>query len=88
MFYLWLQEINSAGAARMVNQLAALQPALASLGSSGGGSFVPEASRAFERARTYYTLLTAPAESLLKSAAERSDRFTASEYMALLQVKV
>jgi hypothetical protein len=73
------------GVARMVRQLTVLQPGLAAAGAAGG-AFRPEAVRAFERARTYYTLLTYSADSLVKVAADRPGRFTPSEYLALLQV--
>ena len=69
----------------MVRQLTVLQPGLAAAGAAGG-AFRPEAVRAFERARTYYTLLTYSADSLVKVAADRPGRFTPSEYLALLQV--
>ncbi len=45
-----------------------------------------QASRSFERARTYFTLLTYSADSLVKVAADRPGRFTPTEYLALLQV--
>lgn len=79
------QEINQHGVARMCRLLAVLQPGLSSLGAAGG-AFRPEAARAFEKARAYYGLLTLPPEALLKAAADRPDRFTAPEYLALLQV--
>lgn len=49
----------------MNRQLSVLQPGLAAAGAAGG-QFRPEAVRAFERARTYYTLLTYSTESLIK----------------------
>lgn len=86
MLFLKPQEINAAGVARMVRQLTVLQPGLAAAGAAGG-QFRPEAVRVFERARTYYTLLTYSADSLVKVAADRPGRFTPSEYLALLQVR-
>lgn len=80
------QDINGGGVARMCHALAVLQPALASLGA-GSGAPHPEASRGFDHARTYYALLTSPADSLVKAAAERPLRFTPAEYLALLQVR-
>ena len=153
-----LQDINAAGVARMTRMLSVLQPALSTLGTTGG-NFRPEvhdshfecdidgavkhlrcgltfacskqcsrtglllafrsrahhmlscqvdlserqcslkistlisaciwilqASRSFERARTYFTLLTYSADSLVKVAADRPGRFTPTEYLALLQV--
>jgi len=59
------QVINAGGVARMNRQLSVLQPGLAAAGF-GGGQFRPEAVRAFERARTYYSLLTYSADSLVK----------------------
>lgn len=86
MLFLKPQAINAAGVARMVRQLTVLQPGLAAAGAAGG-QFRPEAVRVFERARTYYTLLTYSADSLVKVAADRPGRFTPSEYLALLQVR-
>ena len=91
--------INRGGAARMCRMLAALQPALSSAGSgAGGGGGGPgaaaaaatrtEASRHFDRAKLYYTLLTYSPEGLVATAAEKPHRFTAPEYAALLAVTV
>ncbi|KAK9815816.1 hypothetical protein WJX72_010122 [[Myrmecia] bisecta] len=80
-----LREMNQHGVARMCRMLAVLQPALSALGATGG-FFRPEASRQFEKARTYYGLVTYKADDLLKAAAEKPTRFTAAEYTALLQV--
>ncbi|EIE27841.1 hypothetical protein COCSUDRAFT_83461 [Coccomyxa subellipsoidea C-169] len=77
--------INQHGVARMSRLLAVLQPALSSLGATGG-AFRPESARAFEKARAYYGLLTVPADALLRAAAERPTRFTATEYTAMLQL--
>lgn len=69
----------------MCRLLAVLQPALSSLGATGG-AFRPESARAFEKARAYYSLLTVPPDALLKAATDRPTRFTPTEYMALMQV--
>lgn len=82
-----VQGINQHGVARMSRLLAVLQPALSSLGATGG-AFRPESARAFEKARAYYGLLTVPADALLRAAAERPTRFTATEYTAMLQVSL
>lgn len=77
--------MNQHGIARMCRLLAVVQPALSSLGAAGA-AFRPESARAFEKARAYYSLLTLPADGLIKAAAEKPKRFTSAEYMALLQV--
>lgn len=81
------QGINQYGVSRMCRLLAVLQPALSSLGTAGG-AFRPESARAFEKARAYYGLLTVPTDALLRAAAERPTRFTATEYTAMLQVNL
>lgn len=70
----------------MCRMLAVLQPALGALGGEPGVLFRPEAARAFERARAYYSLLTLPVEGLLRAASDKPTRFTQMEYQALLQV--
>lgn len=80
-----VQSMNQHGIARMCRLLAVVQPALSSLGAAGA-AFRPESARAFEKARAYYSLLTLPADGLIKAAAEKPKRFTSAEYMALLQV--
>jgi hypothetical protein len=82
-----VQAINQHGVARMCRLLAVLQPALSSLGATGG-AFRPESARAFEKARAYYSLLTLPADAVLKAALDRPTRFTSAEYLALLQVSI
>ncbi len=69
----------------MSRMLTALQPALGQLGSPSG-TFWPGAARHFERARSYYTLLTQPADAILRAAGSKPGRFSQSEWMALLQV--
>ncbi len=80
------QELNAEGVGRMCRMLAVLQPALGVLGGEAGVLFRPEAARAFERARTYYSLLTLPVEGLLRAATDKPTAFTPAEYLALLQV--
>ncbi|CAL5223744.1 g6305 [Coccomyxa viridis] len=80
-----IESMNQHGIARMCRLLAVVQPALSSLGAAGA-AFRPESARAFEKARAYYSLLTLPADGLIKAAAEKPKRFTSAEYMALLQV--
>ena len=82
-----LQEINHHGVTRMRRLLAVLQPGLSALGSRGGRTPAqPQAVRAFDRARTYYGLLTLPADALVKVAIDKPQRFSPAEYQAILQV--
>jgi hypothetical protein len=67
--------------------LSVLQPGLSALGATGG-SFRPETSRQFEKARAYYNLLQLSADELVKVVSDRPARFTPAEYLALLQVMV
>lgn len=71
------QVINAGGVARMNRQLSVLQPVLAAAGAAGG-QYRPEAVRAFERARTYYTLLTYSADSLVKVPPRNQTPLTSS----------
>lgn len=78
------KDINSAGVERMNCVLSVLQPALSSfLSPVLGGSF-----RAFDHVRAYYSLLNLSVEDLLIYINERSNRFMASEWKALLEVHV
>jgi hypothetical protein len=87
-FAIWLlpdiRGFNHAGVQRMCRMLASLQPAL--VGAGGGPR--PDAARHFDRAKLYYTLLTYSAEGLVATVAERPNRFTAAEYLALLSADV
>ena len=77
-----------------VRPYVSLQPTLlgvgGSSGSSSGGvaSARPEATRAFDKAKLYYTLLTYSVEGLLATVAEKPHRFSAAEYSALLAANV
>ncbi len=88
-FAIWLlpdiAQLNHRGVQRMCRMLASLQPALA--GAAGGGGR-PDAARAFDRAKLYYTLLTYSAEGLVATAAEKPHRFSPAEYAALLAASV
>lgn len=77
-----LQDWNQHGVARMCRMLTVLQPTLASLGGSTG----PDASKPFDKARLYFSLLMYSPEGLQKAVSDRPGRFTAAEYAALLQV--
>ncbi|PRW57112.1 exocyst complex component SEC8 [Chlorella sorokiniana] len=80
--------LNHLGVQRMCRMLASLQPALSGVGTTGTGSFRPEAARAFDRAKLYYTLLTYSAEGLVATVAEKPHRFSGPEYLALLAANV
>ncbi|GAB4819189.1 hypothetical protein N2152v2_006235 [Parachlorella kessleri] len=90
-----LREINHNGVTRMCRMLASLQPTLLGVGGAGGSSSSggvapsrPEATRAFDKAKLYYTLLTYSLEGLLATVAEKPHRFSPSEYSALLAANV
>jgi hypothetical protein len=46
-----------------------------------------EPLRAFDRARSYYSMLMLPADEVLKVAGEKPLRYSGSEWLALLQVR-
>lgn len=62
--------------------LTVLQPTLASL----GGIIKPDATKQFDKARLYFSLLMYSPEGLQKAVSDKPGRFTAAEYTALLQV--
>ncbi|KAL4452048.1 hypothetical protein ABPG75_007710 [Micractinium tetrahymenae] len=88
-FAIWLlpdiPQLNQRGVQRMCRMLASLQPALAGAAAGGGR---PDAARAFDRAKLYYTLLSYSAEGLVATAAEKPHRFSPAEYAALLGASV
>lgn len=80
-----MQAMNQAGLARMCRMLAVLQPFLAGLGATMS-MFRPEAARHLEKARAYYAHLTYAPQALIAAALSKPTRFTAKEYLALLEV--
>lgn len=66
----------------MCRMLTVLQPTLASV----GGSVKPDATKQFDKARLYFSLLMYSPEGLQKAVSDKPGRFTAAEYTALLQV--
>ena len=82
-----LQAMNQAGLARMCRMLAVLQPFLAGLGATMS-LFRPEAARHLEKARAYYAHLTYSPQALISAAIAKPTRFTPSEYLALLEVRI
>ena len=80
-----LQEINKAGVAKLSRILAVLQPFLAALGAEGG-LFRPQAARYLEKARNYCAHITFAPAALIASAAQRPEKFTPQEWMALFEV--
>ena len=79
-----MQEWSQHGVARMCRMLTVLQPTLASL----GGPTKVDATKHFDKARLYYSLLMYSPEGLQKAASDKPGRFTVTEYTALLQVSV
>ena len=78
-----MQDWNQHGVARISRMLTVLQPTLTSL----GGTARPEASKHFDKARLYFSLLMYSPEGLQKAASDKPGRFTTAEYSALLQVR-
>ena len=68
----------------MCRMLAVLQPFLAGLGATMS-LFRPEAARHLEKARAYYAHLTYAPQALIAAALSKPTRFTAKEYLALLE---
>ena len=66
----------------MCRMLTVLQPTLASL----GGTIKPDATKQFDKARLYFSLLMYSPEGLQKAVSDKPGRFTAAELTALLQV--
>lgn len=62
--------------------LTVLQPTLASV----AGSVKPDATKQFDKARLYFSLLMYSPEGLQKAVSDKPGRFTSAEYTALLQV--
>ena len=62
--------------------LTVLQPTLASL----GGPVKGDATKHFDKARLYFSLLMYSPEGLQKAASDKPGRFTVAEYTALMQV--
>ncbi len=54
--------------------------------TGGASEMKTEPARAFDRARAYYSMLMLPADEVLKVAGEKPLRYSAGEWMALLQV--
>lgn len=65
--------------------LAVLQPFLAGLGATMS-LFRPEAARHLEKARAYYAHICYSPQALIAAAIAKPTRFSAKEYMALLEV--
>ena len=82
-----MQAMNQAGLARMCRMLAVLQPFLAGLGATMS-LFRPEAARHLEKARAYYAHLTYSPQALIAAALSKPTRFTAKEYLALLEASL
>lgn len=80
-----MQEINKHGVARVGHMLSVLQPALAALVATGGCGV--DATKHFDRARAYYTLLTCLPEKVIAAAAEQPSKYKPAEWTALLQVR-
>ncbi|WIA23609.1 hypothetical protein OEZ85_000318 [Tetradesmus obliquus] len=89
-------EMNAMGVERMIRSLALLQGHLCGPGAllpgtnsspapAGGAA---EVSRAYDRAKQYYTLVGLPAEEVVRLAGDRPGRFSVAEWQALLLVHV
>jgi hypothetical protein len=60
----------------------------AAAGAPGGVLPGADSARAYERAKAYYTLISLPAEEVVRLAADRPLRYSVSEWQALLAVRV
>lgn len=56
--------------------------------AAGGAASVAECARAYERAKGYYTLITLPAEEVVRLAVDKPLRYSPAEWRALLAVRV
>jgi hypothetical protein len=57
-------------------------------GAPGGAPPSADAARAYERAKAYYTLISLPADEVVRLAADRPLRYSVAEWQALLAVRV
>ena len=88
--------MNALGAERLIRTLAVMQGPLMSLGApapsaehaSAGVSSNAESARAYERAKGYYTLITLPADEVVRLAVDKPLRYSPAEWRALLAVRV
>ena len=83
--------IDAACVSRVCRVLSALQPVLCSAGGVGEtqlGPGMPDPTRQLEKAKFYYSLLTQTPDIVVATAAAKSRRFSAEEYMALLNAPV
>lgn len=83
--------VDSACVSRVCRVLSALQPVLCAAGGVGDtqlGPGMPDPTRQLEKAKFYYSLLTQNPDTVVATAAAKSRRFSAEEYMALLNAHV
>lgn len=76
---LWVPEARTAGGTLSSD---------ASAMAAGGAASVAECARAYERAKGYYTLITLPADEVVRLAVDKPLRFNPAEWQALLAVHV
>ncbi len=69
-----------------LERVALLNMRRGALCAGGASELKTEPARAFDRARSYYSMLMLPADEVLKVAGEKPMRYSAGEWMALLQV--
>jgi hypothetical protein len=81
-----MTDMNAVGAERLIRTLAAIQGPLEVLAGSLGSS--RSAARAYERAKGYFTLITLPADEVVRLATDRPLRYSVAEWEALLSVRV
>lgn len=94
-----IPEINALGAERLIRTLAVMQGPLIALTNTGAGADglvslgaasvgSAECQRAYERAKGYYTLITLPADEVVRLAVDKPLRYSVAEWEALLSVRV
>lgn len=81
------QGINAHGVARVGYMLKVMQPMVAELGQAAGQRR-HEALKAMEHCKSYYQLLALSTDALLQQAASAPTKYSAEEWMALVNTQV